>query len=96
MPQSHTSLISGTINPEFGGQGGNPAATVEMTSCTLVDAISGAVPLVWLRQASWMKNTVRSGLLFVTLIALNLVRLWVVFGPHLSGWPWQPVHDTIA
>jgi hypothetical protein len=64
--------------------------------CTLIDAFSGAIPLLWNLSGSVKSNLVRLVTIFVVMFTLNVGRLEIGFAAFAHGVPWVLAHECIS
>lgn len=68
--------------------------TIEFTlSCTMVEYFCAAIPFLWNRSASPLRNARDIGLGFVALFAFNIVRQQLGLLGYVAGLPWWFAHD---
>lgn len=67
-----------------------------VVSCTVIDALLGAVPLLWNWGRSGRGNLTYLGFFFVGIMGINLIRLWLGFVLLRLRVPWVIGHEVVA
>lgn len=65
-------------------------------ACTFADVWCGAIPLVWDRSRTILRNVVRVLAIGIVLIAFNVFRLSVSDVLFAAGIPWDLAHGVIG
>ena len=65
-------------------------------ACTMIDAFSGAIPLLWRTTVSWRQSVLRLGVVLMGVFALNILRLELGFVAMDRGAPWWLAHECVA
>jgi exosortase/archaeosortase len=65
-------------------------------SCTFVDVIAGAIPLLWARHASLFRNLARMLGVVVALLTFNVVRLCLAQLLHARGLAWNMADGVLG
>lgn len=66
------------------------------TSCTMLDAFFGSIPLLWQRDLSVRANMLTLLSYFVCLTGFNFFRLHLSILLHTAGLPWFIAHELLA
>lgn len=67
-----------------------------VTSCTFVDVVMGAIPLVWAFNKSIARNVLALLPLAAVLFAFNIVRLEISQLLYARGTPWILADDLVG
>ena len=67
-----------------------------VVGCTLIDAVCGAIPLLWNLSVPVKSNLFRLLTVFVVIFPLNVGRLEIGFVAFAHGVPWWLAHESVS
>lgn len=67
-----------------------------VVACTLIDAMCGAIPLLWKTSSTVTSNIMRLLTIFPAMFVFNIFRLEIGFFALARGTPWWLAHEVVS